>query len=684
MIADSKHLAVVLLLVWTTSYYTAGETFIITSSSNSFCPGEQTEQPSVCFTLQQYFMSNWPRQRINVTLELQPGNHYLNSRVSVSNILSYTFKGTNATVYCNWSKIDTISDMYFFRGYSLYIEGITFSHCNRIHSNSVERFVFKNSGMNGGQVRVNRAITTISKSSFSGNRQGVVNRGFDLLDLSRCEEALIQQCMFYNSEESGIHGYELQRFTVRESTFKNNSGSGITTQFSTTTISSSSFTDNKAGHGGAIFLDGGNIRVIDSVFINNTARRGGGAIFSRRERARIVIYNTTFNNNSALFCGVLDVNGRTSNHEINFTGSTFLYNRAAGEGDDYNGGGVLCVKNALLVIEKSNFSHNMATKYAGVFDVEGSEVVIQRSVFNNNTAERKGGVFYTLTNNLPTRYNIRQVSFTNNQAGEDGGVMSVNSQRASIWVQINDSILAFNSASDEGGVANIIGTTLEISNTIIINNSANMGDVISAIRSNVTVPSELSTVKHSYATYYYSGDVTEVNQTITPGLPIVTVMEANTTISPTETNASMTDSQTDKSPTINLSTTVETSIMTYTVNSSTRSQPSPLAGANPTTTILLHNIHISPTETYAATSSLTETTSSPTSASITMATIGVVNVVTTSLSKPTSEPISHVTTSSRDDLDTFINEDNTHNGAMKQEHQPIVPVIIFCITIIYI
>ena len=83
---------------------------------------------------------------------------------------------------------------------------------------------------------------------------------------------------------------------------------------------------------------------------------------------------------------------------------------------------------------------------------------------------------------------INNSSFINNQAGRDGGVMYVtNLPYIGNQVRVTGSTFGFNSAASKGGSIAINGSELEITDTTIFNNSADIGTFISACNSNVTI-----------------------------------------------------------------------------------------------------------------------------------------------------------------------------------------------------
>ena len=74
------------------------------------------------------------------------------------------------------------------------------------------------------------------------------------------------------------------------------------------------------------------IQTSQSSFINNTAKRGGGAVLVIRDNSSITVSESAFNLNSASFCGVIEVN-RVS-HNVKLTTSTFIQNQARDDSDN--------------------------------------------------------------------------------------------------------------------------------------------------------------------------------------------------------------------------------------------------------------------------------------------------------------------------------------------------------------
>ena len=265
--------------------------------------------------------------------------------------------------------------------------------------------------------------------------------------------------------------------------------------------------DNRVGRrGGAIYFNGGNIIILNSTFINNSAIASdgvGGAIYYSDGYSAITVIlliNSTFSHNSAANYGVVKMTDSYIyySYEYNIisfyiSGSTFTYNRAIDEIPGNNGsggaGGVICTRSATIYIIDSNFSHNSAAGDGGVIQADDSQVLtIERSIFSSNTAGGNGGALQTYL--YPTRYTITNSLFINNRAGGDGGAMYVGAMyvgQAGSHVTIYESTFSNNCAGDNGGAISIIGSTLHLNRTNIYENTANTGEVINAYNSNVII-----------------------------------------------------------------------------------------------------------------------------------------------------------------------------------------------------
>ena len=577
--------------------YCSCERFNIIPTADSPCPGEFTGEP--CLTLQQYVAN--PSLSSNITLELHSGNHRLDSQLSVANINSFTMRA-NATVtvtcadqpeYLDWMRFNQMS--------SLHVSGITFIGCKMSLSGVTNAKVVRNSFVN----------KTVCCNTIS------------TLNLQSSSSVLIKQCTFSNNRLYGgaLKTHGVNNLVIDESTFVNNYsprtsfGKGaIHIRYGiNTTILNSNFTDNHAvgnDNGGALYVDGGDITIINTTFVNNTALGGGGgALYSARRYTNIYLTNNTFSYNTAAYCGVMDIDDFFHYH-VNLTGNTFTYNRAVGQVAGNNGGGVICIRNASISLMDNNFSHNTATGDAGVIRVDESHVTIQRSIFNNNTAGGDGGVFHTYF--YPTTFTIVYTSFTDNQAGGDGGVMYVG--RAGSYVTIVYSTFTSNSATNRGGALAVIGTTVHINGATISDNTAQLGEVVSACNSNVTFSApQISPTQdpvYSFCSLYDSSGI--VHQTPQPPATIGDTMTTSTTTTDgvTMTTTIVEDTTTTVPPatTSGQGSEAATTTTLSPPDEATSNQPKTMTTTQPTTATTTNEQTTTPTFTTSEDSSIDTTT----------------------------------------------------------------------------
>ena len=511
-----KWISFALFLLFTNGdQHANAERLIVVPSPESACPGEFTGEP--CLTLQQYVAN--PSLSSDITLELQPGNHQLQTQLSAANINSFTIRATTeASVSCT-----SEGRFYFEHLQHIDIRDITLDNC-RMELQTVESArLVRNYIVNVTEISLWPAVYV---ASFLGTPTIVI----------------IDQCTFQNNNRlccgpGGAVGLYKANINIINSNFIGNgvtyisgsySGGAVYAQQGQVIITNSHFSDNSAGsNGGAVYVADGNITVSNATFTNNTASGGGGAIYSNTRYANISLTNNTFSHNTAAHCGALDVRQFYHPH-VNITANTFTHNRAAGTLAGSNGGGVICIRNASIFILDNNFSHNSAAGNGGVLRVDESDVTVERSVFDNNTAGDDGGVFYTYF--YPTTYTITHSTFTNNQAGGDGGVMYVG--REDSQVTIHQSTFSSNTAADRGGVIAVVGSTLHLHGASVVENSAELGEVVSACNSNVTTTNpeipETQDLTHPSCFLYGNSTVSLAENNNTAGDTLTT------TVSPTE------------------------------------------------------------------------------------------------------------------------------------------------------
>lgn len=252
---------------------------------------------------------------------------------------------------------------------------------------------------------------------------------------------------------------------------------------SSISIDNSNFINNIANmSGGALYTSVAMVSVSQSSFVGNKAMLGGGGVFySIRHSTEVSLVESSFINNSAAYCGVLEVD-EEYNYTVNFIRSAFINNKAKGQATGRREGGVLCARNTSVSFLNSSFSSNTATGDSGVGYIEESTVTIQESTFNDNAAGRDGGVFKNEF--YVTVYCVSQSNFSHNHAGVDGGVMYIG--RAGSIVSVSASTFEFNRATERGGIVTILGGQLDFTDTNLYNNTAYWGSLFSGCNSHIS------------------------------------------------------------------------------------------------------------------------------------------------------------------------------------------------------
>ena len=326
----------VLFLLLNAVQYSSCERFIIVPFPYSPCPGESTGEP--CLTLEQYI--DYPSLSSNVTFELHPGNHRLDSQLSVLNLNSFTMQA-------NASAIVTCSQEFYFSGlWQIHVSGITFVGC-RMHLESVTNATFEgNSFVNQseccysspGAALVVHYSSVLIRLCVYFNNHGAIYSSHSTFTIEQTTFRNNYPSFCCNIDHGGAIHLSSGKLVILNSNFSGNSlsyrghGGAIYIFNASVIITRTYFSDNSAGntsgHGGAVYFDGGNITVTNSTFVNNTANEGrGGALYSARRYTEVSLVNNLFSHNTGAYCGVMAVT-EFYHYHVNITGNTFTYNRA--------------------------------------------------------------------------------------------------------------------------------------------------------------------------------------------------------------------------------------------------------------------------------------------------------------------------------------------------------------------
>lgn len=215
--------------------------------------------------------------------------------------------------------------------------------------------------------------------------------------------------------------------------------------------------------GGAILSDGADLVLIRCVFQENTAGRGGGAIYHGME-GRMTVRDCTFLANSARYGGACRIDSTQdalledcvfadnqgaddggalylADADIHIAGCLFEQNRA--NLDD--GGAVFMINQSAPKITACRFRANHANEDGGAMALFESAPEITECVFEQNTAQEDGGAMYNFVSSRPV---ISRCRFTGNSAVDDGGAISNRDGSEPLMMRC---LFEANTARDNGG-----------------------------------------------------------------------------------------------------------------------------------------------------------------------------------------------------------------------------------------
>lgn len=211
------------------------------------------------------------------------------------------------------------------------------------------------------------------------------------------------------------------------------------------------------GNGGAIYMSGGDLTLLNAMLVNNTARAGvigdvkGGAIYATNG-ASVLIEDSVLQANRAV---VPDTGSdRTSAGAIFFDGGALTLRRSqiisnsvsATFSDNRGFGGAIYFAGVALQIEDSAIADNSAGEAAGALYLGGARAEIVRSTFSGNSAPQGyGGAIInwgvlTITNS----------TFSGNLAKTTAAAISNNSSGA---LSLLNTTVTDNTCATEGGFA---------------------------------------------------------------------------------------------------------------------------------------------------------------------------------------------------------------------------------------
>ena len=446
-----------------------------TAASCSSCPPNSAK----CRTLSEYAQEAQMYFISNTTMVFLPGDHYLDTSISVDNVVKFTMHGESSlgntvTVVRNGSVSFNFTNMVDFK-----ITSLVFTSCSKCGTND------------SYQAMPGIAAVLVQSTHYAE----LVNCSFRD---NFCTALLVKDTNMFLAEnnefthnhcacESANDGCEIGcGITVLNSTltftgnltFLGNNGAldslvagAISASRSTLHFTgSSNFIGNnnsaQFGLGGAIYATTyTKLSFTETTrFSNNSAPYGGGAIYAETNTSLSFSGTTHFNNNSAFLGGAININ----NTVLTFNGFTSFIANSAANG---SGGVIYAVtKSFLSFTGVSSFSHNSAKFGGAILTLDNTKLTFSGSShFTGNCAASYGGVILAeaVTSLSFTGIN----NFRHNSAGMLGGAICL----------FNESILSFsetssfdnNVAMKGGAIYTYLNSTLAFNGSASFTNNGN-------------------------------------------------------------------------------------------------------------------------------------------------------------------------------------------------------------------
>ena len=431
--------------------------------------------------------TSWLDHESNTTLIFSSGIHLLSIELSISSInnlslFPQSLKESQSTIVCQQN-----ASFNYYNINHVLIRGLKFVGCES-SVESVEEFVIETStfhGQNdsGTALEVCKSNVSIINSSFVSN--------------------IVGSCLTLPTELND-HSQILV------------GGAILAQNYSNVTIVKSTFENNRAEIGGAIFATFGCwIHMINSTFIDNLAARAinstkqshcpcGNALYGSYLSQNNIVIDRKFTQGGAiaLTLSSLFVNSSIFGNNGNIDGgagvlilqnesSAKIYNTEFYGSHAVRFGGVLNAFDRSHVIIDNCTICNSSSAQGGVANLRNGYLTIRNSILSNSTASLTGGVIAA----QPYSYlNVTSSQFINNKA-QSGGVLSA--LNTIVYINGSKTLFIRNQARDKGGVMSISRSELTFDgNCIFKSNLASNGGAIYATETIVSINSELSVISN--------------------------------------------------------------------------------------------------------------------------------------------------------------------------------------------
>ncbi|MBK8618544.1 MAG: SBBP repeat-containing protein [Anaerolineales bacterium] len=351
----------------------------------------------------------------------------------------------------------------------------------------------KTSGVHGGGGIANYGTLTIKNSTLSGNSYvgglgggGIYNKGHLTLINSTITDNMAE-------DGGGIFNDYGHILTITGSTFSDNvaqsisqlqgNGGGIA-NIGTLSVDDSIFLDNSATAGGGAIVNSinGNSILTNSSFTNNSVFGFGNGGAINNYEGEVIIENCIFTGNSDLG-GVSNGGAIYNEDQMSITEGTFTGNTSSIDGGGIANLGILTVTNSVL-------STNSAALGGGV--INSGNLKITNTAISENVADIGGGGVLNEDNGVLTMVDS---TVSNNSAPDGSGIFNITLTGV---VNILSSTISENSTTGNGGGISNWGTLTATNSTLFGNSATEYGGGIFNLGSlsvtNVTISGNSSLI----------------------------------------------------------------------------------------------------------------------------------------------------------------------------------------------
>lgn len=310
-------------------------------------------------------------------------------------------------------------------------------------------FTFNSSKENGGAIYSTRPFKltgtcTFTKNAASGN-------GGAICISSKAKLTTRDNCVFKGNSAAGYGGAvysNLAPVTVENSSFSENSAKfgGAVFTYGDLELKNTDLNKNTSTQsGGAIAIYGSPTVKLNGVNFNeNTSSQQGGALYTGKDVKSVEVKESMFKNNEALWGGALSINCPVDikentvfeeNSSKYYGGAIYLLkgklsvtNTSFDKNSAQVGGGiVICSNNPEEVnVSYSSFVENQSAYGAGIYLEENSKLKVENSTFSKNEAPSGGAICtkFAGVDKEKSFLNLINCNVNENIAHEGGGIFT--------------------------------------------------------------------------------------------------------------------------------------------------------------------------------------------------------------------------------------------------------------------